>query len=83
MDNNTKGYFIIESATEPMRPHIMEHERDDIVIKTVLQEAEAENRNKRVYAKDALMQAVNDSRFQEKLKRKSLFGEAGRLPFTY
>jgi len=42
-----------------------------------MQEAEAGNRNRRIYAYDALNGAVQSPQIQEKLKRKSLFGEAG------
>ena len=71
------GFLIVESATEPVRPNIIEHSKDNVVIEAVLQEAEAGNRNKREYAFDGLDGAIRSPQIQEKLQRKSLFGEAG------
>jgi Prohead core protein serine protease len=72
-----KGFLIIESNTEPAKPNIIEHNKDSVVIEAIMQEAEAGNRNRREYAFDALDGAVRSPQIQEKLKRKSLFGEAG------
>jgi Prohead core protein serine protease len=76
MEQNV-GFLIIESTSEPTKPSILEHNKDSVVIEAVLQEAEAGNRNKRIYAFDALDGAVRSPQIEEKLKRKSLFGEAG------
>jgi Prohead core protein serine protease len=77
METENCGYLIIESSTEPTRPNIIEHNKDNVVIEAIMQEAEAGNRNRREYAFDALDGAVRSPQIQEKLKRKSLFGEAG------
>jgi hypothetical protein len=77
MDTQKVGFLIIESNTEPVKPNIIEHNKDNVVIEAILQEAEAGNRNRREYAFDALDGAVRSPQIQEKLKRKSLFGEAG------
>jgi Prohead core protein serine protease len=76
MEEN-KGFLIVESMTEPAVPNIIDHSKDNLVIDAVLQESEAGNRNKREYAHDALSGAVDSPQIQEKLRRKSLFGEAG------
>jgi Prohead core protein serine protease len=76
MEQNV-GFLIIESTSEPMKPSILEHGKDGVVIDATLQEAEAGNRNKRLYAFDALDGAIRSPQIQEKLRRKSLFGEAG------
>lgn len=77
MENPNCGFLILESSFEPTKPSIIEHNKDCVVIEAILQEAEAGNRNRRVYAKDALVGAVNSPQIQEKLKNKSLVGEAG------
>jgi hypothetical protein len=71
------GFLIIESSTEPVKPNILEYNKDNVVIEAILQEAEVGNRNRRIYAFDALDSAIRSPQIQEKLKRKSLFGEAG------
>lgn len=76
MEQNV-GFLIIESTSEPVKPNILEHNKDNVVIEAIMQEAEAGNRNRRVYAFDALDGAVKSPQIQEKLRRKSLFGEAG------
>ena len=77
MNEQRCGFLIVESQSIPMKPNIIEHNKDNVVIETILQEAETVNRNKREYAKDALEDAILSPHIQEKLRRKSLFGEAG------
>lgn len=81
MNENLKGYIILESAPEIIeKPKILtsriDNSKDEVVIETVLQEAEVPNRNKHYYKKSALESGLSNSMFQEKLKRKNLFGEA-------
>lgn len=73
------GFLIIESNSEPMKPTILEYNKDDVVIEADLQDAEAGNRNRRVYSFEAIDSAIRSPQVQEKLKRKSFFGEAGRV----
>lgn len=78
------GFIILESAPDMgsyEKPRILSGEyadrkTDEFIIETVLQEAEAPNRNKRIYTKAALQSGINHPMFQEKLARKNLFGEA-------
>ena len=84
MNNKNLGFIILESA-----PNIETYEKpkvlsddygsrgaDEFVIETVLQEVEAENRNRRIYTKAAIQSGINHPLFQEKLNRKTLYGEA-------
>ena len=78
MDNNL-GYLILEApASENViqAPRVLDISKDDVVIEAILQEAEVPNRNKRKYTKAAIESGINNPMFQEKLKRKNLFGEA-------
>lgn len=78
MENENIGYIILEApASESLvrEPRIMDISKDDVVIEAVLQEAEAPNRNKRLYTKRAIESGINNPMFQEKLKNKNLFGE--------
>lgn len=74
---NLCGYFIAESVTEPdnLSHSIVVDNRDDVVIETILQEAEVANRNRRIYSKDALQSALSSPVIKEKLAMKTFFGE--------
>lgn len=76
-DSNNVGYLILETATERDIPtKVRDISKDEVVIETVLQEAEVPNRNKRMYTKVAIESGIANPMFQEKLKKKNLFGEA-------
>ena len=78
MDNNNLGYLILEQELPRQfeTPKVFDISKDEVIIETVLQEAEEVNRNKRRYTKKAIESGINHPMFQEKLKRKNLFGEA-------
>lgn len=70
------GYIILESSYSA-KPEIVSDKCDITIIKTILQEAERPNRNKRIYSKRALQEAIARPMVQEKLAKKTLVGEAG------
>lgn len=76
-DDRNVGYLILEAASERDIPtKVRDISRDEVVIETVLQEAQVPNRNKRLYTKEAIESGIKNPMFQEKLKKKNLFGEA-------
>lgn len=70
------GFIILESGYSA-KPEIVSDKCDITIIKTILQEAERPNRNKRIYSKRALQEAIARPMIQEKLGKKTLVGEAG------
>jgi|GEM_PF-2538964 len=70
------GFIITESAYSA-KPKIVSDKADVTVVETILQEAEADNRNKRRYDRGGLFGALKTPQIQEKLKRKTFYGEAG------
>lgn len=79
MNDNLKGFFIIlEDNALFNKPTIIKDDRDDVVIDTILQEAETNNRNKRNYSHKALYNGlITNPLVQEKIKHKAFVGEAG------
>ena len=76
MNNNNLGYLILEQELpkQYQSPQVHDISKDKVIIETVLQEAEEINRNKRRYTKRAIESGINHPMFQDKLKRKNLFG---------
>lgn len=70
------GYVILESGYTST-PEIVSDKCDVTIFKAIIQEAELPNRNKRIYSKKALEEAIARPMFQEKLRTKNFFGEAG------
>lgn len=70
------GYVILESSYTST-PEIVSDKCDVTIFKAIIQEAELPNRNKRIYSKRALEEAIARPMFQEKLRTKNFFGEAG------
>jgi len=78
---NTKNnlYFIIEEAYTPIeRPKIIEEKKTadnkyKLIFKTILQEADVRNNNRRIYPKEVLKEIVNQ--LSPKAKNRALFGE--------
>lgn len=75
---NTTGYVLNESyESKPM--NIKYNEKcDTTIFQTILQEADAPNRNGRIYTKKAIQEALDRPFIVEKLKRKTWYGENGR-----
>lgn len=72
-----KGYLITEAATTGISPRIVHDSEVTTKFVAEIQEAEAPNRNGRIYSKEALDSAIRHYSIQEKLKNKSLVCEAG------
>lgn len=83
-----KGYIICETGTRPEKPVILKESeipvkgtgrKSDmsISIRTTLQEAEAKNRNKRIYTQPVLNEGLGTEYVKERLLHKSWYGEAG------
>lgn len=70
-------YIIQESAQVSELKNIQKTPLGTIRFVAVLQEANRVNRNKRIYPKDVLVEALNSAYVQEKIKTHSFFGEAG------
>ena len=69
-DDRNVGYLILEAASERDIPtKVRDISRDEVVIETVLQEAQVPNRNKRLYTKEAIESGIKNPMFQEKLKK--------------
>lgn len=76
MEQNFDGVIITESSYEA-KPKILHDSVDVTIIETILQEAEAPNRNGRIYSKSALLSGINAPMVQEKIKKKTFVGECG------
>lgn len=70
-------FIIQESVSDNQLKYIEKTPLGTIRFKTVLQEADRPNRNKRVYSKEILEQALQDPYVQERLRTNSWYGEAG------
>lgn len=71
-----KGYLITEAASTGITPRVIQEEDQTTKFIAEIQEAEAPNRNGRIYSKEALDAAIRHYSIQEKLKAKALYGEA-------
>lgn len=69
--------FIINESALATTPAIHKKNDHSVEFVAVLQEAEKQNRNGRVYHKETIDQALKSPYIQERLRTKSLFGEAG------
>lgn len=76
-DPNIKGYLINESAVTTNTPVVINNSEGVVTIQATLQEGDAPNRNKRIYATSTLKEAINSDYIQERLRTKTWYGEAG------
>jgi len=76
-----KGYLITEGAVVTDNPKIVANNANTVRILANLQDADTINRNRRLYGYSTLELALKAPYIQERLSTKSLYGEAGRLPF--
>lgn len=77
--NNEKliGYILSDSSMMgEVKPKIIENNGKRIIFETILQEAEARNRNKRFYTKQVLLNGLNQAHIKERLLTNSWAGEA-------
>jgi hypothetical protein len=78
MDGIMYNTFIIhESIQDSNLQYIEKTPLGTIRFKAVLQEADRPNRNKRIYSKEVLEQALADPYIQERIRTNSWYGEAG------
>ena len=77
--NNISGYIISESNNF-QTPNIIGENKETgrVIIQVTLQDADVVNRNKRVYPKSVLENAIKSEYVQERLATKSWYGEAGK-----
>lgn len=75
--NKVEGFLIVESSTTASFPNILQHNANSTIFEAKLQDAEAPNRNKRIYDRTALYNGLNSQVIKEKLERKTFYGEAG------
>lgn len=74
--NSSEGFIVSEEFTSST-PSILAEENKSITFEAILQEAEAPNRNHRIYGKDVLDEALNAPTIKEKIANKTFYGEAG------
>jgi hypothetical protein len=74
--NNSEGFIVCEEFNSST-PSILADDNKSITFEAILQEADAPNRNKRIYGKDVLSDALNNPTVKEKIANKCFFGEAG------
>lgn len=72
----SKGIIIVESAEAPSAPSIVNQNLNTVKFEAELQEADAPNRNNRIYEKSAIDDALQYYTVKEKLKHKTFYGEA-------
>lgn len=71
---SNEGFIVCEEFTSST-PSILAEENKSVIFEAVLQEADAPNRNKRIYGKDVLSEALNSPTIQEKLRNKTFYGK--------
>lgn len=74
--NYNEGFIVCEEMTSST-PSILADENQSITFEAILQEADAPNRNKRIYGKDVLTVALANPTVKEKIANKCFYGEAG------
>lgn len=75
------GYFVTEAMSTPVVPHISQSSGDFVVIDTVLQDCDNQNRNRRVYPLEVMIEALQSPFISERLNTRSWHGEANH-PIT-
>lgn len=77
MDKKVTGYIINESPVMSTPEILKPGPCGQVRIKAVLQDADARNRNKRIYPKSVLEKALQSEYVKERLATRTFFGEAG------
>lgn len=72
------AYLICETGMDATKPAILKSDKDVTTINVTLQDADTLNRNKRIYPKSVLENALKAPYVQERLMTKTWYGEAGR-----
>jgi hypothetical protein len=76
-DPRQRGYLIAEAAVVTESPRVVAKSADTISILAVLQEADAPNRNRRLYEMPTLTEAIASPYIRERVRTKTFYGEAG------
>ncbi|WP_304576724.1 hypothetical protein [Romboutsia ilealis] len=75
------AYLVMENTTEPAKPQNLQVIKENglfyIKFETVLQSFGVQNRNKRIYDGDAMMESLNAPHIRELIMNKTWKGEAG------
>ena len=71
---NNEG-FIVHEEFNSSTPSILADDNRSITFEAILQEADAPNRNKRIYGKDVLSEALNNPTIKEKISNKCFYGK--------
>lgn len=74
--NSNEG-FIVHEEFNSSTPSILAEENKSITFEAILQEADAPNRNRRIYGKEVLQEALNAPTLKEKIANKCFYGESG------
>ena len=74
---NVKNFIILESALYNNLREVQKTPLGTICFVAILQEANRQNRNKRIYPKEVIDEAIHSPYIQERLATKTLYGEAG------
>jgi len=80
-DNSTVAGYILNEHFDPITPKIIEKKQNSVVFNAIIQDADNPNRNKRRYASNVLAEGLATPYIAERIKTKSLLGEAGH-PMT-
>lgn len=72
--NRSEGFLIVEQTSQTMIPNVINNKDTSITFECQLQEAEVPNRNKRIYSKDALFEALSSDVIKEKLNKGTFYG---------
>lgn len=71
--------FMVSESFESQPLNIKYNEKlDTTIFQIILQEADKPNRNGRVYTKNAIAKALRNPFIQEKLRKRTWYGENGR-----
>lgn len=75
------AYLVMENTTEPAKPQNLQVIKENgffyVKFETVLQSFGVQNRNKRIYDGDAMMESLNAPHIRELIMNKTWKGEAG------
>ena len=74
MSKDIKAYLINESNTTS-QPEVVQDNNKSVRFIAELQEADRQNRNGRVYRKDVIQSGLDSPVIQEKLERRTFYGE--------
>lgn len=78
MSNQVLGYILNESfVNEHELRNVQQVSKNVVRMEAVLQDVDAENRNRRVYPKGIIDTGIKAERIQEKLRTNSLLSEMG------